>query len=259
MGIYMPKGKAYEYSPLALNYFSGCDHLCKYCYVPSILGRWNSDYEHSNVGNQIDYNRIEASAKKYKGCNKQILLCFTGDPYCVAECGETAKVLGILNKYGHKVAILTKNPGKALKDIELIKSFRNRIKIGTTLTFDNDLDSLVWEAGAPIPESRISGLKQFADAGVTTFVSFEPVIVPMQTLHLISQVLPFVDSIKIGMINSYKGIYKTIDWAQFISDSVMMLREAKMDDKFYIKKNLNAYNKGVYLSANETNAEYHHL
>ncbi|MFZ4398548.1 MAG: radical SAM protein [Bacteroidales bacterium] len=255
----MPKGKAYEYSPLALNYFSGCDHLCFYCFVPDTLGRWNTDYEHSTVGNQIDFRKIEASAKKFKGCNKQILLCFTGDPYCIIENGETAKVLKILNKYGHKVAILTKNPGKALKDLDIIKAFGNRIKVGTSLTFDNDLDSLEWEAGAPTPESRINGLKQFADAGVRTWSSFEPVIIPEQSLNLLTQVIPFVDSVKVGMINYYQGIYKTIDWAKFLSDAVSILRKAKMDDKFYIKKNLNAYNKGVYLSANETNAEYHHL
>ena len=81
----------------------------------------------------------------------------------------------------------------------------------------------------------------------------------LQTLNLISEVIPFVGSIKIGMLNYYKGIYKTIDWAKFLSDAVKILRNNGMDDKFYIKKNLNAYNKGVYLSENETNAEYHHL
>ena len=30
--IYEPKGKAREYSPLALNVYSGgCDHACRYC------------------------------------------------------------------------------------------------------------------------------------------------------------------------------------------------------------------------------------
>ena len=143
MIIYEPKGKAYEYSPLALNYFSGCDHNCYYCYVNDQKGRWNPDYNHNVVEIKIDYDRIIKSAKKYKGCEKQILLSFTGDPYCQAENGETSKILEILNNFGHKVAILTKNPEKALKDIELIKSFGNRIKIGTTLTFDNDIHSLI--------------------------------------------------------------------------------------------------------------------
>ena len=259
MIIYEPKGKAYEYSPLALNYFSGCDHNCYYCYVNDQKGRWNPDYNHNVVEIKIDYDRIVKSAKKYKGCEKQILLSFTGDPYCQAENGETSKILEILNNFGHKVAILTKNPEKALKDIELIKSFGNRIKIGTTLTFDNDIHSLEWESGAPIPTSRISGLRQFSEAGVANFISFEPVIIPAQSLNLLSQVIPFVGSVKIGMLNYYKGIYKTIDWAKFLSDAVKILRDNGMDDKFYIKKNLNAYNKGVYLSENETNAEYHHL
>lgn len=34
---------------------------------------------------------------------------------------------------------------RAIKDIDVIKSFGERIKIGTTLTFDNEIDSLEWE------------------------------------------------------------------------------------------------------------------
>ena len=31
--IYEPKGKAREYSPLALNLYLECQHGCKYCYA----------------------------------------------------------------------------------------------------------------------------------------------------------------------------------------------------------------------------------
>lgn len=33
--IYEPKGKAGEYSPLAVNLYRGCDHGCTYCYAPA--------------------------------------------------------------------------------------------------------------------------------------------------------------------------------------------------------------------------------
>lgn len=39
--IYEPKGAAREYSPLALNYQTGCDHGCVYCYVPKMMQRFN--------------------------------------------------------------------------------------------------------------------------------------------------------------------------------------------------------------------------
>jgi len=257
MNIYEPAGRAREYSPLALNYFKGCDHDCKYCYVPNMLGRFNSQYDHKIVTAPKDFSQLETSSRKMQGCDKQILLSFTGDPYCNAENGETRKVLEILNFYGHKVAILTKNPEKALKDIDIMKMFGNRLKIGSTLTFDNDIDSKEWEHGAALPKSRIDGLRKFAENGIKTWASFEPVIIPEQSLNLLLAVSEFIDHVKIGKINNYKGIDKKIDWSKFIFDSVRICRDNNI--QFYIKNDLAIHNKGVYLSGSEINEDYLNL
>jgi DNA repair photolyase len=257
MNIYEPAGRAREYSPLALNYFKGCDHGCKYCYVPKIMGRFNAEYKHETVITPLDFSKLEISARKMKGCNKQILLSFTGDPYCGSENGETNEVLTILNKYEHKVAILTKNPTKAFRDIELIKQFGDRIKVGATLTFSKAPDSHEWESGAPTSETRIIGLRQFAEAGVMTWASFEPVVIPDQSLELLELVAGFIDHVRIGKINNYKGIDKKIDWAKFIFESVRICRDS--DIEFYIKKDLLIHNIGVYLSGKETNEDYLNL
>ena len=257
MNIYEPAGRAREYSPLALNYFKGCDHGCKYCYVPNMLGRFNSKYEHGTVIPPLEFDTLEKSARKMQGCDKQILLSFTGDPYCNAENGETRKVLEILNFYGHKVAILTKNPEKAFKDIDVIKSFGERIKVGTTLTFDNDIDSLEWEKGAATPLSRIDGLKKFSENGVKTWASFEPVIIPEQSLTMLKEVSSFISHVRVGKLNNYKGIDKGIDWAKFIFDVVRICRDSEL--QFYIKKDLALFNNGVYLSGNEINEDYLNL
>jgi len=259
MKIYEPAGRAREYSPLALNYFKGCTHRCKYCYVPNMMNRFNGSYCHENCipPTEISFNELELSAKKMKGCNKQILLSFTGDPYCGIETDYTTRVLKILKAYGHKVAILTKNPKMALKDIELIKSFGKNIKIGTTLTFDNERDSLNWESGAPLPENRINGLREFAEQGVMTWASFEPVIITSQSLNLLNKVVKICDHVKIGKINNYKGLDKNIDWGAFIFDSVRICRDNNL--KFYIKNDLAIHNKGVYLSGDEINEDFLNL
>lgn len=259
MNIYIPSGRAREYSPLALNYFKGCDHGCLYCYVPNMMKRFNNSYNHSNVSAPLNFEDLEKSAKKLKGCNQQILLSFTGDPYCGFETTETKTVLEILNKYEHKVAILTKQPDKALKDLDLIKSFEDRIKIGSTLTFSSLTDSLKWEKGASTPKKRIDALEMFAKNGVKTWASFEPVIIPEQSLILMERVSSFIDHVKVGKINNYKGIDKAIDWGKFIDDSVKIMRKNGMDDRFYIKKDLFIHNKGTYLSENETNEDFLNL
>ena len=257
MNIYEPAGRAREYSPLALNYFKGCDHGCKYCYVPNMLGRFSNSYKHENVISPTEFTKLEKSAAKFRGCGKQILLSFTGDPYCNAENGETRKVLEILNFYGHKVAILTKQPEKALKDLEIIKKFKERIKIGSTLTFDNEKDSIEWEPYAATPESRINGLKKFAEEGVITWASFEPVIIPQQSLNVLNKVSKFINHVRIGKLNNYKGIDKNIDWTKFIFDAVRICNDSNLP--FYIKNDLAIYNKGVYLSGDELNEDYLNL
>lgn len=248
MEIYEPKGRAREYSPLALNYYKGCSHGCLYCYVPKMIGRFNSEYNHGEVQSDIDIDKIERSAKRLEGCGKQILLSFTGDPYCGVNPEATTEVLKVLNKYNHKVAILTKGGSRALEDIEIIKSFGERIKIGATLVFDNDNDSLKWEPGAALPQDRIEALRELKNEGIKTWVSFEPVIVPSQSLNLLSRV-DFVDHVKIGKINNYNNIDKGIDWDSFIFDAVKICRENGV--KFYIKKDLLLHNTRTILKPKE--------
>lgn len=252
--IYEPKGKAREYSPLALNYIKGCDHGCIYCYVPPMMQRFNSSYVHRNVNIQVNYSEIETSARKMQGCNKQILLSFTTDPYSKQVINQTRKVLEILNFYGHKVAILTKGGKRCLRDIEIYKQFGDRIKVGASLTFDNELDSKEWESGAALPAERVETLKILAENGIKTWVSFEPTIIPEQTLNLINQVSGFIDHIKIGKINNYKGIDKNIDWAKFLQDAVDICRNKNI--KFYIKKDLRDYNSGTNLNDHEIDMNY---
>lgn len=255
--IYEPQGRAREYSPLALNLYKGCTHGCKYCYVPRMFGRWNPGYRHEDCRPQVDFAELEKSAAKFQGCGKQILLSFTGDPYCGIEPETTRRTLEILNRYGHKVAILTKGGLRCLDDIDLFLQFGNRIKVGATLTFDNMKDSLEWEPGGALPLSRIEALKQLHEAGITTWASFEPVVIPEQSLHLLEMAAPYLSHVKIGKLNNYNGLDKAIDWAQFISQSVSICRRHSLP--FYIKKDLLAFNRGVELTPEETDEDHLNL
>lgn len=255
--IYEPAGRAREYSPLALNFHKGCTHNCLYCYVPKMLGRFDTSYKHEDCVVSVNFDELEKSAKKFQGCDKQILLSFTGDPYCGVDKKATRRVLEILNHYNHKVAILTKGGSRCLNDIDIFKSYGDRIKVGATLTFDNDNDSLKWESGASLPQDRIDTLRVLKENGIKTWVSFEPVIIPEQSINLLKSVANIVDHVKIGKINNYKGIDKGIDWGRFIFDAVRVCRDHNL--KFYIKKDLLIHNQGVYLSGNETNEDFLNL
>lgn len=255
--IYQPSGRAREYSPLALNYFKGCTHGCAYCYVPRMFQRWNPGYRHDVVTADIDWQELEASARKFQGCGKQILLSFTGDPYPDVNPDTTTKVLEILNRYGHKVAILTKGGSRCLHDLDLFKQFGDRIKVGATLTFDNDKDSLEWEPGGALPSDRIEALRTLARNGITTWVSFEPVIIPEQSLELLRQVAPFIGHVKIGKVNQYKDYDRRIDWQDFICKAVAICRDWSVP--FYVKNDLRAFNKEVPLRPEEYDPDHLNL
>lgn len=240
---------------MALNFFNGCTHKCKYCYVPRINERFGRHYEQCTPN--LNVAELEKSAKKYEGCDKQILLSFTGDPYCGVSPETTTAVLEILKKYNHKVAVLTKGGSRVLRDLDLIKSFGEKIKVGATLTFISEEKSKEWEEGAASPADRIDTLRILKENGVKTWVSFEPVIEPSESLELLEAVSGIVDSVKIGKLNNYLGIDKKIDWARFIFEAVRICRAH--DLPFYIKKDLQKFNKGVYLSGDEINEDFLNL
>ena len=80
--IYEPSGRAREYSPLALNVYNGCDHGCSYCFNRrGVLAGNFSDEPRPRAGLLKALERFF----ERKTVTAQVLLCFTGDPYCWAE------------------------------------------------------------------------------------------------------------------------------------------------------------------------------
>jgi hypothetical protein len=146
------------------------------------------------------------------------------------------------------VAILTKNPVMAMRDIDLYQGV-DTAKVGTTLTMFSDTDSVEWEPGAPTSRDRVEALKVLAANRVKTWASFEPVIDPEQSLALLDSVLPFIDHVKIGKLNNYRGIDKAVDWHSFLERAVAKCRDAAVP--FYVKKDLAEFRGSIDLTKDE--------
>lgn len=247
--IYTPKGKAREYSPLAANIYDGCNHGCKYCYAPII--RFKKREEYYNVSERRNVlSELEKDCKQYSYSKYQVLLTFMSDPYNKLndDLNITKKALELFLRYKIPVSILTKSK-TVLNDIDMFKKFEDHIKIGMTLTFDNKKDSLDIEPEASLPEERINVLKTLKENNIITWASFEPVIKPDQSINMINKTLPFVDMYKIGKINNYAGIDKTIDWNDFLYKAVEILRDNKKP--FYVKYDLRQMADKIKLYGNE--------
>jgi len=110
-------------------------------------------------------------------------------------------------------------------------------------------DSERYEPAAAPAGDRLEALKVLHENGVRTWVSFEPVIEPEQSLELLHTTLDYVDEYKIGKINNYAGLDKAIDWPPFLKEAVRTLREAGRP--FYVKRDLRERCPDMQLNAEE--------
>ena len=253
--IYEPKGKAREYSPLALNIYDGCDHQCDYCYVRNFKSDYyNTSGEREIMPRKNIIQELLKDASKYSN-KSQVLLCFTGDPYCHADVKyqTTRKVLKILLDNNVLVSILTKGGSRAKRDIDIIKKFKNKIKFGSTLTFFDEKLSLKYEPFAALPSDRFETLKFFHNNNVRTWVSLEPVILEEETFRIIDETYKYVDEYKVGLTNYYT-LPKQIDWKNFAEKVVKKLRMLNKD--FYVKEDLRKYLDDGFLSKKESDMDY---
>ncbi len=233
--IYETKGRAREFNELALNLFSGCGHLCIYCYGADVTHQSREQFEkliHPRV--TVQDIRMSAERLALAGERRRVLLCFVTDPYQPkeAETGLTRECIKTLHEYGLNVVILTKGGLRSQRDFDLLGP---QDAYATTLTLMREEDSLRWEPGAAMPEARVNALEEAHKRGIETWVSFEPVIYPEVTKSLMLLTRDFVGHYKVGTMN-YHPHGKTVNWRDFGWE---MKREMdKLGIPYYFKKDL---------------------
>lgn len=240
--IYEPKGRAAEYSPLAANLYSGCDHGCKYCYAPSALRMNRETFLNSAVRKINVLHELEKDAKKLKGDKRYILLCFSCDPYqhIDEEYRYTRRAIEILHKYGLTVQILTKGGKRSERDFDLLSQRPDLSYYAATLSFMKEGERKHYEPYAAPTQERIKSLKIAHSLGIHTWVSLEPVFHPEDALNIIRETHEFVDFFKVGKLN-YLPEAKNIDWYTFYVDVTTLLES--LNKQYYIKKDLQVYAK----------------
>lgn len=242
--IYKPKGRALEYSPWALNIYTGCDHECTYCY-----NRHRFPIDDPRI-REIDLLKLEEELKKPQ-IDGQVLFSFVGDPYCHAEmrAGMTRDVLRLFLKHEVPVAILTKGGMRAARDVELLAEMNAKglVKIGATLSWLDDEKAREFEKNSAAPSERLAMLEFFHSRGFVTWVSVEPVIDPDEAINAITAALPYVDQFRIGKLNHDPEREAQIDWVKFLRRVVGLLEPMDKQRSIYIKKDLRLVASSVYL------------
>ena len=230
--IYEPKGRAREYAALAANLYSTCPHACSYCYCPSILKKKPEDFHISAIPRKDILKSIRREAPRYNGDEREIHLCFIGDPYVPeeAELRITRQVLEIFLENNCRVEILTKAGALVQRDFDLMKELD--VRFGQTLIFFDDCFREKFEPGAASISERIKNIKKAKELGIRTWISAEPVINPFQIFKLIEELKDYVDKWFIGKINYNKILENAVNWKKFYYDAREMLEKYNCNYKF---------------------------
>ncbi len=208
--IYEPKGKAQEYSPLAVNGKKGCGHGCGYCYAPKAmfipLAEFNNPVEREGF---LEALEIDAAFMEKNGDSREVFLSFGCDPYqpLDVETKTTRETLKILIRHGIRIIILTKGGHRSARDFDILLGHKDKVKYGTTLTVCHGKEP-VWEPHAALTMERIGTLTLAKTLGLRTWVSLEPVIFPEDTLRLIADTHEMVDEYRIGKFNYVNSLKK---------------------------------------------------
>lgn len=238
--IYEPTGRAREYAALDCNLYQGCSHGCTYCYAPGCLRMSREAFHAATEPRPNILERLEAEAPRYSGTTEPVLLCFTCDPYQPAELEHrvTRRALEILNRHSVPWTVLTKGGTLALRDLDLFRQAGARCSFGTSLSFLNDGDGWFWEPGAASVRDRLLAIRDFRAAGIRTWVSLEPVILPEQAVEVVRRTADIVDEFRVGRLNHHP-LAATIDWADFTRRIMAALLETDCD--YVVKADLRQY------------------
>jgi DNA repair photolyase len=239
--IYEPNGRAKEYSELAANLYSGCDHACVYCYAPLATRKKRENFVIPKVREEVIRKFLD-DAKELKGRHetRPILLSFTTDPYQKIDVKYqlTRQAIQILHSHNLKASILTKGGKRSERDFDLLANKPELSEYGTSLVFiDEDIRQQI-EPGASSTQERINALKKAHKMGISTYVSLEPVWFTDDSLKIIDKTHKFVDFYKVGKLN-YNAQQRNIDWKKFRDDVIKKLE--KYGKEYYIKKDLEKY------------------
>ncbi|MFA7122158.1 MAG: radical SAM protein [Bacilli bacterium] len=244
--IYEPRGRAREYSPLAVNLYRGCDHGCEYCFGPAVLRMRPEEFlQPAPRDGVIAKIAVDAKALQTAGNDKPILLCFTCDPYMQleTECRITREALEILFRHEQPIQILTKGGRRSVRDFDLLAEHPGRCTYAATLTFTDPADLARYEPGADTYAGRVAALQEAHRRGIETWVSCEPVIDPAQTLAIIRETHEYVDQFRVGKLNARSGemasLERGVDWYRFAREVVDLLQD--LGANYYIKEDLKPY------------------
>lgn len=230
--IYETIGAAKEYCEYAVDVYTGCPHLCEYCYAKAKATKNNENFIDIKVRDRLlsETENFLMTHSEYKG--RTVFLGFSSDPFPVEyDHTETINMIRLLKKYGCHIMFCTK--GKI--DDEVLDILDSKDSVGITITCGDEMASK-YESKSLRPSERIAQLKKFYDKGIETWISIEPVLETEFIYKLLeSDNMNFLTRVKLGKLNHMDLADLTgnendiIDWTEYVTKVIEICKRRNIE------------------------------
>jgi DNA repair photolyase len=199
------KSKIFDY---CLNPYTGCQINCKYCYARLFMRRYSG---HSEAWGEFVDAKINAPSVLKKQLERAkkgtVWISSVCDPYQPLEAKYllTRHCLEELAKKQFPINLQTKSK-LVLRDLDLFREFEE-IKVGFTITTDNDRVAKLFEPGASSVKERLNSLEQLHMKGIRTFAFVGPIL-PGKPETLIADLDGKADRVLIDRMNYLYAVKK---------------------------------------------------
>jgi DNA repair photolyase len=160
-----------------MNLYRGCTHGCIYCDSRSECYQMKHDFEDIEIKrNAVQILEAQLAKKRKPAMISTGAMC---DPYIhlEEELQITRQCLGLIEKYGFGLAILTKS-ARILRDIDILKNINEKTKCVvqiTLTTFDEDLCRII-EPNVSTTFERFGVLEAMRDVNISAMVWMGPIL-----------------------------------------------------------------------------------
>ncbi|GAY24809.1 radical SAM protein [Desulfurococcaceae archaeon AG1] len=173
--LYRSKLPDLDYS---LNPYQGCSFGCVYCYAIHFTGIEEAANNWGEVV-AVKVNLVEVLRREVMHTTKKgvVGVSTITDPYMPIEArySLTRRSIELLLAYRFRVSIQTKSP-LVLRDLDMLRTHRDKVDVGMTITTMDPSLARVIEPRAPHPLARARALKKISDSLIYTWIFLGPII-----------------------------------------------------------------------------------
>jgi len=179
------------YGSWSIEPYIKCSYKCTYCFSDA-QGVALSHTPLKNIEDSLDRDFSDAAQypKIFNHVTPIILSCHT-DPYQPIEniTQITRQILYYLIKKERDIIIVTRSP-LILRDMDLLASYKNKVKISISLSFAKQEFIDKYESGAPTLSERLETINYLCKAGMDLTVRISPWLPYVTDTRAIFKLLP---------------------------------------------------------------------